>query len=146
MISGFDFNDPATHKIPKDFDFNFHEATLNSNPHGLRFGLLDPQNQSDEIKTFHKKLKSAIESLGELVTFKDTRVYPSDQEYYVLLYEFREGLERYLKNSNSKLKRLKTSLHLTMLILTRLCLTLAKIFYIYLRKVEIFRYWFSKWK
>ena len=131
VISGFDFNDPATQ--PKDFDFNFHEATL-KNLDGLRFGLLDPQKQSDEIKTFHKKLKSAIESLGgELVTFKDTRVYPSDQEYYVLLYEFREGLERYLKNSNSKIKTLEDIIAFNDAILTRLCLTLAKIFYIYLR-------------
>ena len=147
-ISGFDFNDPATHKIPKDFDFNFHEATLNSNLDGLRFGLLDPQNQSDEIKTFHKKLKFAIESLGgELVTFKDTRVYPSDQEYYVLLYEFREGLERYLKNSNSKIKTLEDIIAFNDANSDKVMPHFGQdILYLSSESINIFRYWFSKWK
>ena len=148
IISGFDSNDPATHKIPEDFDFNFHEATLNSNLDGLRFGLLDPQNQSDEIKTFHKKLKSAIESLGgELVTFKDTRVYPSDQEYYVLLYEFREGLERYLKNSNSKIKTLEDIIAFNDANSDKVMPHFGQdILYLSSESRNIFRYWFSKWK
>ena len=105
------------------------------------------ENQSDEIKTFHKKLKSAIESLGgELVTFKDTRVYPN-QEYYERLYEFREGLERYLKNSNSKIKTLEDIIAFNDANSDKVMPHFGQdILYLSSESRNIFRYWFSKWK
>ena len=81
------------------------------------------------------------------MTFKDTRVYPSDQEYYVLLYEFREGLERYLKNSNSKIKTLEDIIAFNDANSDKVMPHFGQdILYLSSESKNIFRYWFSKWK
>jgi len=147
-ISGFDSNDPATHKIPKHFDFNFQEAALKSVLDGLRFGLLDSKNQNEEVQNFYQKIESAIESLGgTVVKFDDPRVYPSDHEYYVLLYEFREGVEKYLGNSVSKMKTLEDVIAFNNANSDRVMPHFNQdILYLSSKSKNMFRYWFSKWK
>ena len=147
-ISGFDSNDPATHKIPKHFDFNFQEAALKSVLDGLRFGLLDSKNQNEEVQNFYQKIESAIESLGgTVVKFDDSRVYPSDHEYYVLLYEFREGVEKYLENSVSKMKTLEDVIAFNHANSDRVMPHFNQdILYLSSKSKNMFRYWFSKWK
>ena len=107
VISGYDENDPATSFIPSNFDFNFSSATKNISLKGVRLGLLDSENSNLQVIKLHKKIKEIVNSLGgEVILINDDRDYPGDAEYYVLLYEFRVGLEEYLKNTNSSMKKI----------------------------------------
>ena len=107
VISGYDENDPATSLIPSNFDFNFSSVTKNISLKGVRLGLLDSENSNPKVIKLHKKIKEIINSLGgEVILINDDRNYPGDAEYYVLLYEFRVGLEDYLKNTNSSMKKI----------------------------------------
>ena len=107
VISGYDENDPATSFIPSNFDFNFSSATKNISLKGVRLGLLDSENSNPQVIKLHKKIKEIVNSLGgEVILINDDRDYPGDAEYYVLLYEFRVGLEEYLKNTNSSMKKI----------------------------------------
>ena len=107
VISGYDVNDPATSLIPTNFDFNFSSATKNISLKGVRLGLLDSENSNLQVIELHKKIKEIVNSLGgEVILINDDRNYPDDAEYYVLLYEFRVGLYKYLKNANSSMKKL----------------------------------------
>jgi amidase len=107
VISGYDENDPATSFIPSNFDFNFSSATKNKSLKGVRLGLLDSKNTNPQVIELHLKIKEIVNSLGgELILINDDRDYPNDAEYYVLLYEFRVGLEEYLKDANSSMKKL----------------------------------------
>ena len=107
VIAGYDENDPATSFIPTNFDFSFSNATKNISLKGVRFGLLDSKNLNPEVIELHKRLKGIVNSLGgEVILINDERDYPGDAESYVLLFEFRVGLEEYLKNANSSMKKL----------------------------------------
>ena len=107
VISGYDEDDPATSLIPSNFDFNFSSVTKNISLKGVRLGLLDSENSNPQVIKLHKKIKEIVNSLGgEVILINDDRDYPGDAEYYVLLYEFRVGLEEYLKNTNSSLKKI----------------------------------------
>ena len=107
VISGYDENDPATSLIPSNFDFNFSSVTKNISLKGIRLGLLDSENSNPQVIKLHKKIKEIVNSLGgEVILINDDRDYPGDAEYYVLLYEFRVGLEEYLKNTNSSMKKI----------------------------------------
>lgn len=106
-ISGYDKNDTATWSIPADFDYNFSNATNNASLEGVRLGLLDSENTSPQVTKLHEKIKKIVNSLGgEVILINDDRDYPYDAESYILLFEFRVGLEKYLKNSNSSMKTL----------------------------------------
>ena len=107
VISGYDKNDTATWSIPADFDYNFSSATNNASLEGVRLGLLDSENTDPQVTKLHEKIKKIVNSLGgEVILINDDRDYPYDAESYVLLFEFRVGLEKYLKNSNSSMKTL----------------------------------------
>ena len=107
VIAGYDENDPATSSIPTNFDFNFSSATNNISLKGVRLGLLDSKNSNPQVIELHKKLKEIVNSLGgEVILINDDRDYPGNAESYVLLFEFRVGLEEYLKNANSSMKKL----------------------------------------
>ena len=107
VISGYDEDDPATSLIPSNFDFNFSSVTKNISLKGVRLGLLDSENSNPQVIKLHKKIKEIVNSLGgEVILINDDRDYPGDAEYYVLLYEFRVGLEDYLKNTNSSMKKI----------------------------------------
>ena len=108
VISGYDPDDPATSRIPDNFIFDFSSDLENASLEGKRFGLLDSNNSSDEVKRHHNVLIKFIESRGGLVIrFDDFRRYPGDDEYFLLKYEFKHGLERYLADANSQMKTLK---------------------------------------
>jgi len=107
VISGYDEDDPATSLIPSNFDFNFSSVTKNISLKGVRLGLLDSENSNPQVIKLHKKIIEIVNSLGgEVILINDDRDYPGDAEYYVLLYEFRVGLEEYLKNTNSSMKKI----------------------------------------
>ena len=107
VISGYDPNDEATSSIPKDFNFNFVDVTNNRRLDGVRFGLLNADNQHPKVVEFHNEIKAIVKKLGgEVVDIKDDRIYPDEAEYFILLYEFRVGLEKYLQSSSSKMQNL----------------------------------------
>ena len=87
VISGYDPDDPATSRIPDNFNFDFSSDLDNASLEGKRFGLLDSNNSSDEVKRLHNVLIKFIESRGGLVIrFDDFRRYPGDDEYFLLKY------------------------------------------------------------
>ena len=82
-----------------------------------------------------------------MVKFDYSRVYPSDHEYYVLLYEFREGVEKYLGNSVSKMKTLEDVIAFNNANSDRVMPHFNQdILYLSSKSKNIFRYLFSKWK
>tara|TARA_B100000963_G_C22590571_1_gene655283 strand:- start:76 stop:1683 length:1608 start_codon:yes stop_codon:yes gene_type:complete len=108
VISGFDQDDKATYLIPDDFDFNFLEVTNNKRLDGIRFGLLDADNQTPQVIELHKEIKSIVKNLGgEVIDINDNRIYPNEAEYFILLYEFRVGLQKYLETSSSSMRNLE---------------------------------------
>ena len=107
VISGYDPNDKATASIPEDFNYNFVDATNNRRLNGIRFGLLNADNQHPQVIEFHNEIKAIVKKLGgEVIDIKDDRIYPDEAEYFILLYEFRVGLEKYLQSSSSKMQNL----------------------------------------
>ena len=107
IISGYDPNDKATSLIPNDFNFNFVNVTNNRRLDGIRFGLLNADNQNPQVIEFHNEIKAIVMKLGgEVIDINDDRIYPDEAEYYILLYEFRVGLEKYLMSSSSKMRNL----------------------------------------
>jgi Asp-tRNA(Asn)/Glu-tRNA(Gln) amidotransferase A subunit family amidase len=108
VISGFDPDDKATYLIPDDFDFNFLEVTNNKRLDGIRFGLLNADNQTPQLIELHKEIKSIVKKLGgEVIDINDNRIYPNEAEYFILLYEFRVGLQKYLETSSSSMTNLE---------------------------------------
>jgi Asp-tRNA(Asn)/Glu-tRNA(Gln) amidotransferase A subunit family amidase len=107
-ISGEDINDIKTKDIPQNLDQNFIEATNNKTLEGKRFGLLKSGFDNKFGKEFLKKIERDIANLGgTIVLIDDKRNYPSEEEYFVLLYEFKHGLESYLKTAFEKKKSLQ---------------------------------------
>ena len=108
VISGPDPKDAKTQLIPNNFDFNFAEKTKQINLNGIRFGLLKSGFDNKYGKRFLKQLILDVSALGgEVVFIDEIREYPAEEEYLVLLYEFKYGLERYLSNSSEPKKTLK---------------------------------------
>mgnify|MGYP001188581355 CR=1 FL=1 len=108
VIAGSDPNDKATKRIPSNMNLMFSK-NLNKNAiNGKRFGLLSAGYDDSEGKKLRAKIKDIIERLGgELIVFDDNRDYPSKEEFFVLKYEFRQGLESYLASTELELKTLK---------------------------------------
>lgn len=107
-ISGKDINDEATFLIPKDFAFNFSSVANNKRLDGKRFGLLNSDNNNPSVIKLHNEIKKLVSSLGgEVIDINDDRSYPDAAEYYILLYEFRIDLEKYLQDSISAMKNLE---------------------------------------
>ena len=108
VISGSDPMDAKTQLIPNNFDFNFEENLKQKNLNGMRFGLLSSGFDNAYGKRFLNQLIDDVSKLGgEIVFVEDNREYPSEEEYLVLLYEFKYGLERYLAQSSEPKKTLQ---------------------------------------
>ena len=107
-ISGPDSSDPMTDNIPDQFNYNFLKKKKNNNLHGKRFGVLKSGFNNQYGKIFLDKLILDVERLGgEIIFIEDKRKYPSKEEYTVLLYEFKHGLESYLESSSASKKTLQ---------------------------------------
>ena len=108
VISGKDPMDIKTQLIPNNFDFNFAENIKQKNLNGIRFGLLNSGFDNKYGKRFLNQLIDDVSKLGgEIIFIEDNREYPSEEEYLVLLYEFKYGLESYLIKSTEPKKTLK---------------------------------------
>lgn len=107
-IVGYDPNDSATKKIPNTMDLLFSKNLNKKAINGKKFGLLSAGSDDAEGKKLHAVIKETIERLGgELITIDDKREYPSKEEFFVLKYEFRKGLESYLSSTDLEIKTLK---------------------------------------
>ena len=107
-ISGKDINDEATFLIPDDFEFNFSSVVKNKRLDGKRFGLLNSDNKDANVIKLHNEIRILVSSLGgEVIDIYDDRTYPESAEYYILLYEFRIDLEKYLQQSDSAMENLE---------------------------------------
>ena len=106
-IAGPDSNDSATALIPANFDFDFAEAAANRSLRGMRFGLLTSGSQYPEAQMLLRQIRQLVVGLGgEVVDIEDSRDYPSDESYRILLYEFSRGLEDYLASASGPRKTL----------------------------------------
>lgn len=106
-IAGSDKNDSATSLIPANFDFDFAEAAANRTLRGMRFGLLTSGSQYPEVQMLLRQIRQLVVGLGgEVVNIEDSRNYPSDESYLILLYEFSRGLEDYLASTSGPRKTL----------------------------------------
>jgi Asp-tRNA(Asn)/Glu-tRNA(Gln) amidotransferase A subunit family amidase len=108
VIAGIDADDIATTKIPSGMNLSFSKNLDKNAISGKRFGLLSAGNDDEDGRMLHSKMKKIIESLGgKLIVFEDERTYPGKDEFFVLKYEFRQGLESYLGSRDLKFKTLK---------------------------------------
>ena len=107
VISGLDENDPSTKQIPDSMNLDFTDLDFRENLSDYRIGLLTSGLDDPDGARMLADLKVAIDTLnGNWVEPIDERVYPGEAEYFVLLYEFKVGLERYLASSKTKEKKL----------------------------------------
>lgn len=108
IIAGEDINDPATLNIPKDFNFDFTSELNQESLQGKRFGLLSTGSHDEDGEKAIGKIKELLENSGAIVIeVDDKREYPGEAELLVLMYEFKENLEKYLSTSNSPFKTLQ---------------------------------------
>ena len=107
IIAGKDIHDPATLNIPEDFNFDFTSDLNKESLKGKRFGLLPTGSSDEDGKKALQKIKELLENAGAIVMdIEDKREYPGEAELLVLMYEFKENLEKYLATSNSPYKTL----------------------------------------
>jgi amidase len=107
IIAGKDMNDPATLNIPEDFNFDFTSNLNQDSLKGKRFGLLSTGSNDKDGEKALQKIKKILENSGAIVVdVQDERQYPGEAELLVLMYEFKENLEKYLATSNSPYKTL----------------------------------------
>ena len=107
-IAGEDPSDASTLNIPINFDFNFTKDLNKNSLKNKRFGLLNSGSDDKEGQKLLNKITKIISSRGgEVVEIEDTRVYPGEEEFFLLLYEFERDLKLYLANANTPHKNLK---------------------------------------
>ena len=107
-IAGEDPSDASTLNIPNNFDFNFTKDLNKNSLKNKRFGLLNSGSDDEEGQKLLNKITKIISSRGgEVVEIEDTRVYPGEEEFFLLLYEFERDLELYLTNTNTPYKNLE---------------------------------------
>ena len=107
IIAGKDIHDPATLNIPENFNFDFTSDLNKESLKGKRFGLLSTGSSDEDGKRALQKIRELLENAGAIVIdVEDKREYPGEAELLVLMYEFKENLEKYLATSNSPHKTL----------------------------------------
>lgn len=108
-MSGRDANDPATNNIPENFDFNFIKNLKENGVAGKRFGLLSSGSDNKDAAKLLDRIQKLITQLGgTVIEIEDLREYPGSDEYFLLLYEFKVSLEKYLLQSSSSFKSLES--------------------------------------
>ena len=108
-ISGYDPKDSATKNIPDNYDYDALINLTNQSLENKNIGLLIKDEMSGVEVELLNKTQRILENLGanvQRVSFEVVSDYKFEDEYYLLLYEFQEGIEKYLKSSNSMRKSL----------------------------------------
>ena len=108
VIAGYDPLDPSTKDIPDDLDLNFSRDLELSSISGKRFAILQSDSSNVLMKPKLDEIKKILLENGAiLIEIDDTREYPGDDEYFLLKYEFKHGLEKYLHSATEKKKTLQ---------------------------------------
>lgn len=108
VIAGYDPLDTSTYSIPADLDFNFSKDLISASIEGKRFAILQSNTSNELMKPLLDEIKLLLSNNGAiLVEIEDTREYPGEDEYFLLKYEFKEGLEKYLSSAAGKKKYLQ---------------------------------------
>ena len=107
-MAGFDPGDPATAKIPKNMRLNFSTNLSKTNLKGKTIGLMSASSNEPEENRLIIKAKTILIAAGaRVIMLAAKQDYPGEEEYFVLLYEFREGINKYLSTHPNQLKNLK---------------------------------------
>ena len=105
---GFDPEDPATSNIPKDMQLSFSTNLSKTSLRGKTIGLMSASSNEPEENRLIIKAKTILISAGaKVVMLTNKGDYPGEEEYFVLLYEFREGINKYLSSQTNQVKNLK---------------------------------------
>ena len=110
VIAGPDERDKATLQIPESMTFDFAKRLKPDALNGKRIGFI--KNSGDYHPDLAKAFAKAQEDMKRLgatlvpVTIP-TKGQWDDAEFQVLLYEFKDGLEAYLRESNAPYKTMK---------------------------------------
>ena len=108
VIAGYDPLDASTNSIPVNLDFNFSKDLISTSIEGKRFAILQSNTSNELMKPLLDEIKLLLSNNGAiLVEIEDTREYPGEDEYFLLKYEFKEGLEKYLSSATGKKKYLQ---------------------------------------
>ena len=108
-MAGPDENDLITLKAPQNFSYSFLQELKNGGIQGKRLGLLKAGSDYEDAAKLIQRISRLINQLGgTVVEIDDQREYPSGAEYFLLLYEFKQGLENYLAKSSSKFKTIES--------------------------------------
>ena len=106
-MAGPDPMDPITLSAPNNFSYDFTSNLKNNGISGKRLGLLSSGEDYPDASLLLNKITQLVEMLGgTIVLIDDQRKYPGDDEYFLLLYEFKIGLEKYLAKSSTTHKSL----------------------------------------
>jgi len=106
-IAGYDPKDRATRAIPSDFNFQFTQNLNKLSLQSRRIGLLSSGSKDTEGSKLLAKATKIFGKLGaEVLTISETKEYPGEEEFFVLLFEFRQGINKYLRKTNSGLQNL----------------------------------------
>ncbi|GIT35187.1 MAG: hypothetical protein Ct9H300mP4_15060 [Gammaproteobacteria bacterium] len=106
-MSGYDFKDKRTRSIPTDFNFHFAEDLNKLSLRSRRIGLLSSGSEDSEGSKLLIKTTEIFQKLGaDVITITETKDYPGEEEFFVLLFEFREGINKYLRKANSDIQDL----------------------------------------
>ena len=107
-MAGFDPGDPATAKIPKNMRLSFSTNLSKTNLKGKTIGLMSASSNEPEENRLIIKAKTILIAAGaRVIMLAAKQDYPGEEEYFVLRYEFREGINKYLSAHPSQPKNLK---------------------------------------
>ena len=107
-IAGYDPLDSSTEAIPEALNFNFSTDLKSSSIIGKRFAILQSDTKDELMKPLIDEIKTILQNNGAvLVEIDDIREYPGEDEYFLLKYEFKEGLEKYLSKATEEKKSLR---------------------------------------
>ena len=110
-ISGRDPKDIATFNIPEDYDFKGLTKLDPNYLDGKRIGVIKILDGAPEVtKNLTKKIIMVLENLGAEVIQISLDPLDNDdwsKEFYLLLYEFNQGLNDYLQRSSSKISTIE---------------------------------------
>ena len=107
-MSGLDAEDTKTLKIPQGMELDFFSNLSKESLQGKTVGLMSAStSEPEEKRLIAKAEKVLIDAGAKVIMLSDKTKYPGEEEFFVLLYEFREGVNKYLSQGLNQPKNLK---------------------------------------
>ena len=107
-IVGPDPKDPKTLAIPENMELDFFSNLSKESLQGKAVGLMSASTDEPEEKRLIAKAEKVLIAAGaRVVMLSNKTTYPGEEEFFVLLYEFREGINKYLSQGLDQPKNLK---------------------------------------